>query len=478
MVLNREKKLVKSTIIITIGKVCTQLITFLLLPLYTGILSTEEYGIVDLLNILVVLLMPVISLQIEQAVFRELIEVRNDDNKKSEIISSTIFMVILQCIIFLAFFIIISPFIHNDYKLFLMTNVLANIFLSLLLQIARGLGNNKTYSIGSFVSGISTVMLNVFFLVFVKLGATGMLLGTCLGQIVASIYLIISLKLYKITKLKFFNKSTVKELLKYSIPLIPNAISWWIFNASDKVIVSAILGVEQNGILSASLKFSSIYITFYNILNMSWTESIATSINDSDINEYFNRTFDIIIRLFTSLAVGMIACMPFVYPIMINQKFSGGYGLVPISLLGSLFNVMVGLISVVYIAKKNTKAVANISIISAIINVTVHLLLIKWAGLYAAVISTFAAFFIMTIYRIIDVNKKYFKINFDVKLCIMSFISFAFVFVCYYINNFYLNIAGIIFAVAFALYTNKKTAKILITTIISKISKKFNSKLK
>lgn len=472
--MSREKKLVKSTIIITIGKVCTQLITFLLLPLYTGVLSTEEYGIVDLLNILVVLLMPVISLQIEQAVFRELIEVRNDNDKKSELISSTVFTVILQCIIFFILFIIVSPFIKNDYKIFLMTNVLANIFLSLLLQIVRGLGDNKAYSIGSFVSGISTVVLNVIFLAFVKLGATGMLLGTCLGQIFASVYLIISLKLYKFIKLKYFNKLTVKGLLKYSIPLIPNAISWWIFNASDKVIVSAILGVEQNGILSASLKFSSVYITFYNILNMSWTESIASSINDSDINEYFNHTFDIIMRLFTSLAVGMIACMPFVYPIMINQKFSSGYDLVPISLLGSLFNVMVGLISVVYIAKKNTKAVANISVISAIINVTVHLVLIRWTGLYAAVISTFVAFFIMTIYRIIDVSKKYFKINFNLKFCIISFISFVFVFVCYYINNFYLSIIGITIAIAFALYANKKTAKVLITTLIKRDSKKYN----
>ena len=50
--MSREKQLAKNTLIITVGKVCTQLISFFLLPLYTGILSTEEYGIVDLLNTL------------------------------------------------------------------------------------------------------------------------------------------------------------------------------------------------------------------------------------------------------------------------------------------------------------------------------------------------------------------------------------------------------------------------------------------
>ena len=83
--MSREKQLAKNTLIITIGKICTQLITFFLLPLYTGILSTEEYGIVDLLNTLVSLLLPIVTFQVEQAMFRELIEVRANENKKKEI---------------------------------------------------------------------------------------------------------------------------------------------------------------------------------------------------------------------------------------------------------------------------------------------------------------------------------------------------------------------------------------------------------
>ena len=76
---------------------------------------------------------------------------------------------------------------------------------------------------------------------------------------------------------------------------------------------------------------------------MSWTESISIAIKDDDVSDYFNKMFNIILRLFTALAIGMIACMPFVFPIMINEKFSDGYGLVPISIIGSLFNVVVGL---------------------------------------------------------------------------------------------------------------------------------------
>ena len=469
--MSREKNLAKNTIIITMGKICTQLITFFLLPLYTGILSTEEYGTVDLLNTLVSLLLPIVTFQVEQAVFRELIEVRGKNDKESRIISSAVITVIFQCIVYLIIFALISPFINNHYKFFLATNVVANIFLSLLLQIARGFGDNKKYAFASFISALSTIVFNVLFLVVIKLGANGMLLGTMLGQIVATIYLFISLKLYKYLKVKDYKKEVIKSLWKYSLPLIPNAISWWVFNASDRVIASAFLGVDQNGILAASLKFSAVFITFYNIFNMSWTESISIAIKDDDVSDYFNRMFNIVLRLFTAMAVGMIACMPFVFPIMINEKFSAGYGLVPISIVGSLFNVIVGLISVIYVAEKNTKAIASTSIVSAVINIIVHLVLIKFIGLYAAVISTFVAFFVMSIYRLMDTSKRYFKIKIDMKFIIQSLIALIFVFVSYYINNIYLNVFVVLFAVLFAIYINKDSFDIIFKLFTKKLKR-------
>lgn len=469
--MSREKNLAKNTIIITIGKICTQLITFFLLPLYTGILSTEEYGAVDLLNTLVSLLLPIVTFQVEQAVFRELIEVRGKKDKESRIISSAVITVIFQCIAYLVIFALISPFINNHYKFFLATNVVANIFLSLLLQIARGFGDNKKYAFASFISALSTIVFNVLFLVVIKLGANGMLLGTMLGQIVATIYLFISLKLYKYLKVKDYKKEVIKSLWKYSLPLIPNAISWWVFNASDRVIASAFLGIDQNGILAASLKFSAVFITFYNIFNMSWTESISIAIKDDDVNDYFNRMLNIVLRLFTAMGVGMIACMPFVFPIMINEKFSAGYGLVPISIIGSLFNVVVGLISVIYVAEKNTKAIASTSIVSAVINIIVHLVLIKFIGLYAAVISTFVAFFVMSIYRLMDASKRYFKIKIDMKFIIQSLIALIFVFVSYYINNIYLNVFVVLFAVLFAIYINKDSFDIIFKLFTKKLKR-------
>ena len=469
--MSREKQLAKNTLIITLGKICTQLITFFLLPLYTGILSTEEYGIVDLLNTLVSLLLPIVTFQVEQAMFRELIEVRTNENKKKVIISTGVITVIFQCFLFLVLFAIVSPFVNNNYKIFLATNVITYIFLSLFQQIARGFGDNKKYAVGSFLSAMFTIMFNVLFIAIIRIGATGILLGTILGQLLGIIYLFFSLKLYKYIEIHKYKKIILKKLWKYSIPLIPNAISWWIFNASNRVITSSFLGVSQNGILAAALKFSSVFITFYNIFNMSWTESISVSINDDDIDGYFNKMFNIMLRLFTALGVGIIACMPFVFPIMINEKYSSGYGLVPLSILGSLFNVVVGLISVIYVAKKNTKAIANTSIISAILNIVINVALIKFVGLYAAVIATFVAFFTMSVYRLYDIRKKYFKITIDKSLIIKTIIVLLIILPAYYINNLYFNIFSLVLAVVFAWDLNKNSVKPILNMVKAKVKK-------
>lgn len=469
--MSREANLAKNTIIISIGNICTKLITFLLLPLYTGILSTEEYGIVELLNTITSLLLPIVTLQLEQAIFRFLIDVREKEKEQKKLISTSFWTVLLQCVVYFLLFLFISAFVKNDYKYFLVINVIAYSLMQLILQIARGLGNNKKYAIGSFISALATILCNILLLVLFDLKVYGMLMGTFLGQVIGIGYLFFSLKLYRYISLKAFSKDETKNMVRYSVPLIPNAISWWIFNASDRVIVSILLGMSSTGILSAASKFSAAYQTIFTVFNISWTEEISIHINDSDITEYFNKIFNILLKFFVTLSLGAIAIMPFIYNVMVNENYSFGYNLVPILLIAAIFNVIIGLISVIYVAKKNTKAIASTSIISALINIFVHLVLIRFVGLYAAAISTFISYLIMSIYRMYDIHKKYFKIIVDYKFAIISFFMGLIILTTYYLNNMSINIIILVITVIYALLYNKSSIKLLISFIKRKGAK-------
>lgn len=457
----KERQLVKNTFIVSIGKISTQLITFLLLPLYTSVLSTGEYGIVDLMHTMISLLLPIVTLQMEQAIFRFLIDKRRDEAAQKQLISTALLIVLLQVGIFIIIFMFISPFIHNDYKFYLAINLIANILSTILLQTSRGLGNNLRYAIGSFLSGVVTVMLNIVFIVGLNLGAYGMLLATFLGNLICAMYIFFAMKIYNYIEFRLFNKRLAKSLLKYSMPLIPNMISWWIVNASDRSIISIFLGIGVNGIYSAANKFSMVITTLYSVFNLTWTESASLYIDSEDASVFFSKIFNLIIKLFGCICLGVIAFMPFVFSILINEKFSEAFWQIPILLIGVMFNILVSFLGSIYVAKKITGEIAKTSIFAAIINIIVNLLLIKHIGLFAASISTAVAYFTMFVYRYID-SKKYINLILERRATILIIISYVITIVSYYINSDILSIGIAIYVLIFSIAINRKSLKYLL----------------
>lgn len=468
--MSKGKDLAKNTAIVSIGKICTQLITFLLLPVYTAVLSNEEYGVVDLLNTLTSLLLPIVTLQIEQGIFRYLIDCRENNEKQIKLITTIIRFMIIQSIVCIVIFLCVSPFIHNEYKYFLMANLLMGIFSSLLLQICRGLGDNATYAIGSFITGAFTVVLNVIFIVAFRWGAYGMLGATAISNFICAVYIFLKRKIYKYIKPKQFDKTILKEIIKYSVPLIPNMISWWIVSASDRTIISAVIGIAQNGIYSAANKFSGVFTTLYSVFNLTWTESASININSEDRDEFFSKILDFVIRFFGCLCLGTIAVMPFAFNILINEKFAEAYYQIPILILGSVFNILVSFVGSIYVAKKLTKEIAKTSIISAVINIFVNIALIKSIGLYAASISTVIAYALMFIYRWIDV-KKYVKFNVNKILMFALIIMYGVTIFTYYMKNTMISVVVLVIVVIFSIITNLNSVSYLKQIVKDKIKK-------
>ncbi len=454
--MSKEGKLVKNTIIVAIGKICTQFISFFLLPLYTSLLSTTEYGTVDLLNTFVTLLIPLLFFQIDQAVFRFLIDIRKNDkiDEKKQLITTTFFTIFIQIIVYSVIFFLISIFIRNEYKVYLYINVIASMLSNLMLQITRGFGDNVIYSIGSLVSGGSTIVLNVLFIAVFRLGAEGMMLANFLANIICAIFIFIKEKLYKFISYKDFSIKELKEMWKYSIPFIPNQLSWWIVTVSDRSIITIILGIALNGIYSAASKFSSITSTLIGIFNITWTESASLYINEKDSSKYFSNIINSAFCFISAACYGIIAFMPFFFKIFIpNIEYANAYYQIPILLISTIFNMLVVSFGSIYVALKKSKEVAKTSIYSAIINIAVNILLIKFIGLYAASISTLISYLVMTIYRYIDVQ-KYIKIKFDNKKLLVSFIICTILLSIYYIKNLYLCIIGALISIIYAIIYN------------------------
>ena len=465
--MNKKKELAKNTIIIFLGKVCTQLISFLLLPLYTSYLITEEYGFVDLVTTYVTLIVPIITMELEMSVFRYLVDCRKDKDEKKRVFSNNFIILLASLGVFIVLYIIVSCFWKFDYRYLILFDIVICTFSGNFLQIARGVGRTIDYAISCIITGVSTILLNILLIVVFKLGAFGMITSMAVANGLGAVYLFIRLKMWQYIDFKKKDKKLIKEMYKYSIPLVPNGISWWIVNVSDRTIITAILGAAANGIYAVSNKFPTILSSLLGIFNLSWSESAALHINSPDRDEFFSDVCNTMTKLFTCLGVGMIAVMPFVFPLLVNHSYDEAFYYIPILVLGSVFNVVICLYSAVYIAKKMTKQVATTSIIGAVINLVVNLVLIRYIGLFAAALSTAISYFVMMMYRHFDL-KKYMTITYEKGLVIKTVLIFVFAIVLYYQRNIWLDLVSLVVVVIYAVLMNKAFLKASYQTVCGK----------
>ena len=453
--MNKNKELVKNTIIIFIGKFCTQFITLLLLPLYTHFLSTEDYGYIDLIQTYLTFFIPLILLKIDAGIFRFLIDARKSEEEKNKIITNGIFIMFVELIISTILFAVAVKIFSIKYSILIVMNLISLSVLTFLLQIVRGIGKNKQYSFSSIIAAIVTIVLNLIFLVGFHKNGKYVLIASLISNIICTIYLLIVNKILKNVKIKYIDKKLIKDLLKYSIPMIPNELSWWIVHVSDRTIISYALGVAANGIYSVSCKFSNILSSIFNIFNLSWQESAALHINDTDKDEFFSNVINKVFNLFICFCIGILACLPFVFELLIKDSYREAYKYVPILLLANIFSVLIGLIGSIYVAKKMTKEVAKTTMIAAIINLTIDIALIKVIGIYAAAISTLVSYMLLAIYRYIDVQ-KYVKVKIPIKNIVVNSIIFILVVVLYLYNNIALNVINLLLCILYAIIVNKE----------------------
>lgn len=463
--MNKKNELLKNTGLIGIGKFSSQLVSFLMLPLYTSVLSTEEYGTVDLILSYIQLLLPVVNMQLDQALFRFLVNERENQDECTIVISTMGFFSIIQLIVYSCIFFVCQFFISSPYKWFFLINIIFSVFSSFVASSARGLGNNGIFSLLSFVGVLTTVLLNILLLTVFPLGVNGMLIASGVSALLSSVLGMILLKLHRYISFNAVDKSRVKEYYSYAIPLIPNQLAWWAMKASDKTVINIFVSVAANGLIAVASKFSSAYIMVYNLFNLAWAESVVMHIDDEDGVDYIEEAINSTFSLFASLCFGIIACMPVAFRLLVNVSYNDAYNLVPIYMLAVLFNAVVGLYSAIYVARKDTRAVAMTSGIAAIINIVIDLALVKFIGVYAAPVSSVVGFLVVMVYRYFQ-SRKYITVKLHSRILIPSVAVGVFVVVLYYLNTMVGNILSFVIAVVFAVIINRKMFSGIVSEIL------------
>ena len=386
---NKYKDLSVNTIVLTISSLGSKFISFFMVPLYTNVLSTEEYGIVDLMTITAQLLIPVLTLNIQDAVLRFSID---DEHNRDDVAVISCRMILFSTA-FLALVLYIVDLYgicsyNSYYLLFLLVTYMMGTINNSLNMYLRAIHRIRVIGICGIISSFVACGTNVIFLLFFKLGVTGYMIAYISGTLVANVGMFVGGKVWKSLNKGKWNSITAKSMLQYGFPLVANSVAWWINNASDRYILTFFCGTSLNGIYSIAYKIPSILSmlqgTFYN----AWSVSAIKEFNKDDEDGFIGKVFTYYINVSVIMCSVIMLVNYNLAKIIYSNEFLEAWKYVPVLLLGTVFNGMGLFVGCIFTAVKRTKDISITTIIGAVINTILNFVLIPFIGAMGAAIAT------------------------------------------------------------------------------------------
>lgn len=430
--MSSEKKLAKNTLILSICTLLNKGLMFIMLPFFTRWLTVEDYGIYDLFTTYVSLLIPIITIATSNAVFR--LSIDSEEKNRNNYIMNGLILVLFNFFISSLIILIIDYFCNLTliipFLILLFGELLDNYFQGYL----RALKKIFLYGICKSITVIVTAITVTIFVKFLNLGLSGMIYGYALGFYISSLFIIFKTKFWECLRSTKLSISSIKELISYSWALVPNDISWWIINVSDRQIINMFLGATANGIYAIAYKLPNLCASVFGVFNVSWQETATENINNKDRTIFYenilNKTFSIIV----SLCIGILACNFLFFDYIFDSRYISARFYTPILIVSIIFSTLSLFYGGIQISLKRPKANGISTVIGAIVNLAVHILLIKNLGLYAAALSTLISNMVVFAIRKsflkdtfkLKINKKsYFYILFLVYFSIVAMFKFS-----------------------------------------------------
>lgn len=402
----QEARLIKNTLIFAVGSFGSRILSFIIVPLYSYYINTEAFGIYDLIITTVSMLTPIITLQISDGVYRWLIDGKNDQRK---VISTALRLLFASLAAASAAFFAISRRVDVPYFWGVWVYCLFSMTYGVVQQMIRGLGYNKLYSLGGLAYTIVLLSLNVVGLIVLRLGVETLLYSAAIASAVCLI--IFFRKLDIVSALAVGSDADIRrDMILYSLPLIPNVICWWVINSVDRYMIRYFIGPDANGIYSMAAKYPTIITVITGIFYLAWQESAIKEYDTPNRNEFFSAIFNQYNKLLFSTVMVCIPLIKLFIVVTMEQSYKGAWEYTGLLMLGCAFSALCSFLGIAYNISKDTKNAFYTTLIAAAVDALLNLIFMKRFGLQVASLSTFFSYVVLFAVRLEDC-KKYFKLT-------------------------------------------------------------------
>lgn len=413
---NKYKELIKDTIVFAIGSFGSKIILFLLVPIYTNYLTTDEYGISDLVFTCAQLLSPIISVCIYSAILR--FGLAKNEKKEDVLLNGLIVFFIgsLLCILITPLFNLYHPI--AKWKWYLTIYVIFFSLNVIILTYIKVLGKNKLYSIISIIQTFILASSNIVLLVILKFGISGYLLSNILACIIALIVGVLCSGIINDLRVAKYDFQLMKRMLVYSTPIIINDISWWVIHSTDKIMIESMVGAAALGLYTVATKIPALINVIISIFSQSWgISTINENESTNDTNFYSN-----IFKLYSFIAFGasifLNTIIKYFMSIYVGESFLISWKYIPLLLISASFSAISSYYGSLYGAFKKSVGTMVTTLIAACVNVVFNYIFIQKYDVWGAIIGTFVAFLTISTIRMIDSRRFVsFYIDYKVYIC-------------------------------------------------------------
>lgn len=260
------KKVIVNSIIYSCSGLLLKCFSFFLLPLYTAYLTTEDYGITSVATTFIGTMGFVVAFSLFSAIRRFYVDYKEDPEKLSRFYGTVVTFIFLSGIAFAGLFCalrgLLSKYVFSgvDFYPIILVCIVSLVFecehtvFSYILKSQQKALKSSIFSIAYFMV---TLVLNLLFVVALRMGAVGSLLASMLGYILYTIYFVIEMSVKKTIRF-CIDIPILKDALKYSIPIMPHNLSTHIATLISKVLIGNVASLASLGVYSVASQFGHI----------------------------------------------------------------------------------------------------------------------------------------------------------------------------------------------------------------------------
>lgn len=397
---------IKGSTILVLSNMCLKAINFFLLPLYTDNLTTEMLGVSDSITNLTGILLPLLTMGLDSAFSAFYFDKEDPDRSKKVFHTLTrfFFMIGFIPILMIAASPLISQilFHQTDYFYivsFALVSVAFNLwYLPYSLELRL---KNKMFLFGlsNLISSLSMILLNVLFVSVLHLGAMSLILSMAIVH--CEMLLILLFMVKQKPQKEFYQKSLMKPMLKFAIPLMPMSIMMWILSLSDQYVILSHHGEDAVGIYGIGLRFASLLNVVISAVSVAYTTFAFSSKDDSNAKKMYYYVFNIISVVLLGVSFTVSLFGKEIVGLMTEHSYHEAYQTLRDLMFAQSLYAMTTIIGYgIYFAKKSIYSLISVST-GAIVNLGLNLILVPKYGIIAAALTTligYALHYFITMY--------------------------------------------------------------------------------